>query len=281
MPPQHPRARRNKTRDRSDPLTLAVEARDENVLQMVDAALRSNQTMLVYQPVVLAAQPRTVAFCEGLVRILDATGRVIPAADFIGAIKDHELGRMIDCAALSRGLEALSLNPGLRLSINMSARSIGYRQWMQILDDGLQKDADVGHRLILEISEQSAMQMPEIVISFMDELQSRGISFAIDGFGAGPISLAQLNEFYFDIMKISAEFTRDIHKHPEIQHLVKGLVDLGRHFEMFTVAERVEDAKEARSLIDTGIDCMQGYYFGAPAAKPPKTQPPAAEQASA
>ena len=43
----------------------------------------------------------------------------------------------------------------------------------------------VAERLILEITESSAMVMPDIVAAFMDELQIRGVSFALDDFGAG------------------------------------------------------------------------------------------------
>jgi EAL domain-containing protein (putative c-di-GMP-specific phosphodiesterase class I) len=38
---------------------------------------------------------------------------------------------------------------------------------------------------------------------------------------------------------------------------------------MFTVAEAVETGAEAAMLTAMGIDCMQGYYFGAPTLLPP------------
>ena len=70
--------------------------------------------------------PKRAAFYEGLIRIMDPSGRIIPAADFIGAVETRELGRKIDCLALEMGLDTLAAEPGIRLSINMSARSIGY-----------------------------------------------------------------------------------------------------------------------------------------------------------
>ena len=36
----------------------------------------------------------------------------------------------------------------------------------------------------------------------------------------------------------------------------------------------VETADEAAFLIDIGIDCLQGYYFGAPTIAPPWRRPP-------
>ena len=99
-------------------------------------------------------------------------------------------GRRIDALALELGLRALSENPDLRLSINMSARSIGYPDWSETLDRGLSEDPTVAERLILEITEASAMVMPDIVSVFMDDLQIRGVSFALDDFGAGFTSIS-------------------------------------------------------------------------------------------
>jgi hypothetical protein len=55
---------------------------------------------------------------------------VIPAGEFIGAVETSELGRKLDCLSLEIGLRTLQEQPSLRLSINMSARSIGYPPWM-------------------------------------------------------------------------------------------------------------------------------------------------------
>jgi EAL domain-containing protein (putative c-di-GMP-specific phosphodiesterase class I) len=218
--------------------------------------------------VVQAARPDRPAFYEGLVRVLDQTGRVIPAADFIDVVETTETGREIDCLSLQMGLDTLTRNPGLRLSINMSARSIGYRRWLDVLNQGLIQNPTVGERLILEITESSAMLMPDVVRAFMDELQHQGITFAIDDFGAGYTSFRYLRDFYFDILKIDGQFIRGIHRDPDNQVLTQVLISIARQFEMFTVAEFVESPEDAAFLTTIGIDCMQGYLFGAPTTRP-------------
>lgn len=255
------------------PLSVAVAERDRDTLAFVADAAREGRVRLAFQPVVQARRPTHVAFYEGLARVLDRNGRTIPAKDFIDAVEGEETGRVLDCIALERGFEALAHFPDLRLSINVSARSIGYRRWIDTLDRGLATVPNVPGRLILEITEASAMLVPELVQVFMADLQARGVSFAMDDFGAGHTSFRYLKNFYFDILKLDGQFIRGIHEDPDNQVLVSALVSIGQHFDMFTVAESVETAREAAYLTSLGVDCLQGYRFGMPKLAP---QPPAA-----
>ena len=251
------------------PLSAAVSLRDRDIIGNVRRALERHEVLLAYQPVVFSAAHDRPAFYEGLVRILDETGRIIPAAEFMGAVETHEAGRLIDCAALELGLTALAKQPALRLSINMSARSIGFPRWTEVLDRGLAKDPTIAERLILEITESSAMVMPELVTVFMANLTRRGVTFALDDFGAGYTAFRYFKDFYFDILKIDGQFVRGIDADPNNQVLANALVSIGRHFDMLTIAESVETPAEAAFLAESGFDCMQGYIFGAPTAMPP------------
>lgn len=251
------------------PFDAATDARDAETVAMVRKALDERRALLAYQPVVQARLPGRPAFYEGFIRILDHDGRIIPARDFVPAAEATETGRRIDCLALDMGLAALAAEPGLRLSINMSARSIGYPAWLATLERGLRLDATVAERLILEITESSAIVMPELVSVFMAEMQARGICFALDDFGAGYTAFRYLKEFYFDIVKIDGQFIKGIAQSPENQVLTQALVSIARHFDMFTVAESVETAEDARYLVDIGVDCLQGYFFGVPSTEAP------------
>lgn len=254
---------------KDNPLDFAIRERDRNVLDMVSNALRRKQVLLAYQPVVVSNSQNKIAFYEGLIRVMDDTGRIIPARDFIEVVETDEMGRIIDCLALELGLATLTEEPGLRLSINMSARSIGYKRWQDTLEHGLKLDPTVAERLILEITETSAMLMPELVITFMAEMQAKSISFALDDFGAGYTAFRFLKSFYFDIVKIDGQFIKNIHADADNQVLTKALVSIAEQFEMFTVAECVESADDVAFLQSIGIDCLQGYYFGAPTTTPP------------
>lgn len=259
------RAKTNK----GNPLDYAVSTRDGGTLDMVKAAIAHKEVMLAYQPIVQSAPPHKVAFYEGLIRVLDETGRVIPAKDFMASVADTEAGRDLDCLALELGLRALNKNPGLRLSVNMSARSIGYRRWMRTLQNGIKRRSDTAERLILEISEPSAMQVPELVMDFMDELQTKGIAFALDDYASELTSFRYFKDFFFDILKIDGQFTSNISADRENQVLAGAMATIAHEFDIFTVASRVENQADAATLGQLGFHCLQGFLFGAPTVNPP------------
>jgi len=116
---------------------------------MVARAIARQDVLLAFQPVISPHQPQEPAFYEGLIRILDETGCIIPARHFIPVVETTDLGREIDCLALEMAFYSLGRDPSLRLAINMSARSITHPQWRQVLERGLAADLTAAERLVL------------------------------------------------------------------------------------------------------------------------------------
>lgn len=252
----------------ASPFNFAMQQRKQSAVDMVHRALDTGNAALAFQPIVSLQRSGRVAFYEGLIRMTDDQRRVIPAGDFMPLVEDTELGRQIDCRALSLGLRALKANPGIRLSINMSAKSIGYPRWTAILQKHIRNHPEAVERLILEITETSAMTVPELVINFMNDLQSQGVTFALDDFGAGFTSFRYLRDFSFDILKIDGQFVRDVTENADNQVLFSALLSIAHHFDMLSVAEMVESPGQAEWLARAGCDCVQGYLYGMPQAKP-------------
>lgn len=248
-----------------DPLVYAMASRDADTTALVRDAVSARRAQLAFHPVVTADDENLTAYHEGLVRLLDEEGRIIPAAHFIPLVEETALGRQIDCLALELALHELRQHDGLRLSVNLSARSIGDGEWRRILDRGLLDRSNLGDRLIFEISETSAMMLHENVIRFMEEMQPKGVGFALDGFGAGMTAFRHLKSFFFDLVKIDKSFVRGIDSDADNQVLTEALITVAHQFEMFAVADGVETEAEAAFLRSLGVDCLQGYHFGVPA----------------
>ena len=266
--------------DDESPFANAVARQKTGAIALVKHALLGGRATLAFQPVMAALNPRKTVFYEGLIRVPDENGRIIPARDFMPHVEETELGRQVDCAALEIGLHHLSLAPDLRISINLSARSIGYGKWNDILGRSLRRDPDIGNRLILEITESSTILLPDLVLSFMKDLRKRGITFALDDFGAGTTSFRYLRDFNFDIVKIDEQFVRIVATDPDNQVLIQALISIAEHFGMHTVAEAVENIIDSNWLAAHGIDCLQGYYWGAPTMTPPWIQPQNSDMSS-
>ena len=247
-----------------DPLKFAEASRDADVLKLVREALAAGRARLAVQPIVIANDISKLGFYEGLIRVMDDNGRIIPAAHFVPVVEDIDLGRQIDVASLQLAFRMLSLNPKMRLSINVSARSLGDSRWRRALNTGLQGQGALGERLILEITEGSAMFLHEVLMQFMEEMQPRGLGFALDGFGAGMTSFRHLKEFLFDIIKIDKSYARNVATNADNQVLCEALISLSDQFGMLTVVDGIESAADAQFLQTSGADFLQGYHFGVP-----------------
>ncbi|MBN8629737.1 MAG: EAL domain-containing protein [Rhodobacterales bacterium] len=252
----------------ASPLNAAIAVQDRETLDMVASALKDRRMRLAFQPVVYAADPTVIGFFEGFIRLLNLRDQVIPARDFMAAVEQRQIGREIDCAALQLGLMAMQRNPQIRVSVNMSARSVGYRPWIDILRRALQDSPRLGANLILEINETSALQVPDVLKPFMAEMREHGIVFALDDFGAGMTSLRLLQELRFEIAKIDGSLVKHVDRLPEGQAVARAAIALAQELGMYVVAEAVETEGEARWLREAGVGCLQGYLFGPPTVTP-------------
>ncbi|WP_368185016.1 EAL domain-containing protein [Aestuariibius sp. HNIBRBA575] len=251
-------------KEASNPLDYAMASRDKDVMSLVRNALAAERCKLAFQPVVRSDQRDQVAFYEGLIRVLDEGGRIIPAHQFMGSIEETEIGREIDTASLKAGFQMLRENPHIRLSVNISARSLADGKWRRTLESNLLQDETVGERLIVEINESSAMNLHEVVVRFMDELQPRGVAFALDDFGAGATSFRHLKDFFFDMVKIDRCFARGVEDSPDNQVLAEALMTVAHQFEMFAVSGGIESEAAAQFMMKIGMDCLQGFHIGIP-----------------
>ena len=122
----------------------------------------------------------------------------------------------------------------------------------------------IGQRLVIEITEQTALQNTDATHVFMEDMRQHGCIFALDDFGVGPAAFSQFREFSFEMVKIDGSFIKGLASNPDRQALVSALVGIAQHFDMLTVAEFVESDEQAFAAQSLGVDCLQGYLIGRP-----------------
>ena len=234
------------------------------IRSMVAHALAENRICLVYQPVVSCHAGRPVSFYEGLMRIRDTDGSLLPPGSYLPYVAGTALGTELDLAVLELAITKLEANPWLRLAINVAPTTTACADWMRRLRAAATKAPDIAYRLIVEITESSDLTRHDTARGFIEDLHRIGASVALDDFGAGPTSFRYFQEFRFDIVKIDGSYCRGLADNPHNMVLVKALVDIARHFEMLTVAEFIETECDSASVTALGVDCLQGYFTGRP-----------------
>lgn len=236
--------------------------------RMVMTALAEGRLVTAYQPVVRASAAGIVAFHECLVRIIDRNGAEIPAATFVPHVEATAAGRLLDREMLRQALEVLKANPRQRLSVNLSALTVGDLEWMEILRAAVEEQPQCGMLLVVEITETAMLELDARALDFLYEIRAMGCSIAIDDFGAGHSTISHLGKFRFDFLKLDGSLIRDAAARPEGAHMLGAIVSMAKHMDLVTVAEMVETEDEIDWLARLGIDCIQGYAIGKPTRVP-------------
>jgi diguanylate cyclase (GGDEF)-like protein len=238
--------------------------RDNIVMaEQVKAAVRDDRLRFAYQPIVDAATLEPVYY-ECLMRKIEPDGLVRPAATFMPAVEQLGLVRVVDRKALEIAIETLSRNPEVSLAINVSALTATDRAWLRGLMALMRGKPDVAARLIVEITETAVLEDIDECARFVLSLRDLGCRIALDDFGAGYTSIAQLKALAVNLIKIDGSFIRDLAASPENLTFVRTILDLARNLDLKTVAECVETEEVAELLTREGVDYMQGFAFGAP-----------------
>ena len=226
-------------------------------------ALNEHRMLLALQPIVRAGSRQPVYY-EALLRMRELDGSITPAGEFIEIAEQLGLVRLIDNRVLELCVKLLKGAPNLRLSLNVSGETASDPEWLNVLRGLTNGDEHLTQRMMVEITETSAIRDMDESISFVKSLKKLGCRMAIDDFGSGYSSFRNLRLLDFDMVKLDGSFIRDLPENPEDQVLVRALIDLAKNFSMETVAEWVTDEATAKLVEDAGVTYMQGFYLGEP-----------------
>ena len=118
--------------------------------------------------------------------------------------------------------------------------------------------------LVLELTERELIEPGETTHSLFRALRRMGVLFALDDFGTGHSSLAYLQKFHIDILKIDQSFIGRIGTDALAGHIVDNVIDLAKRLQMTIVAEGIETQTQVNYLAPYRLEFLQGYFFGKP-----------------
>ena len=210
---------------------------------------------MVYQPLVVLATERTIGV-EALARF---GGGGSPLAVFDEA---HELGlgRELEMKAVLCALDAFDEIPAsIRLNLNVSPATLVHGSFYDAVA-GVPPD-----RLVVEVTEHSAVADFEELRGVAQRLRRRGITLAIDDVGMGLSGLNRILEIRPDELKLDMSVVRDVDTDRVKQALIEGLWSFARKSGLRLIAEGIETSAELEALRVLGVELGQGSLLGRPA----------------
>lgn len=223
-----------------------------------------------FQPIVDMSNMRAVGF--------EVLNRPTAAPEFANAADLYrfasETNRMAELDRLCRELgiyrfaEATAENEKLRtmqvfLNIHPGVLSApGYHSQETL--DMLQEHGLSPHQIVLEITEQGAIQDYSQFEATMSCFNEKGFHIAIDDFGTGYNSLQSIVYVHPQVIKVDRSIVHNIHERERQQKLVRIILQYAREIGALLLAEGVETEAELRQLKQMGVDLAQGYFFGQP-----------------
>lgn len=151
------------------------------------------------------------------------------------------------------------------MAVNVSACQLARPDLVRLVDETLRETGADPMSLCLEITESVLMGDAEFYMEALMGLKELGVSIAVDDFGMGYSSLAYLQRFPVDILKVDRAFVSRLGQGDvQGQAIVGAVINLAHALDMTAVAEGVETAEQRQDLIDLGCNVAQGYFFGHP-----------------
>lgn len=239
--------------------------------ERINQALEQGLLQLHFQGV-YHAHDLTLTHLEALVRMIDPEkpDQLIMPGHFIAHAEKSGKIRDIDRWVIREVIALLARSEGVPpMAVNISGRSFDDPTLPQYISEQLARYGVAPQRLLVELTETSAVTDLHDAQRFIESLRLTGCPVCLDDFGTGFSSFAYLKHLNADVLKIDGLFIRNLHNDHDNQVFVKAIVDVARGMRKTTVAEFVENADILEMLKRFGVDMVQGYHLDMPKADHP------------
>lgn len=251
-------------------LSLVLTDEKSNAPRSIDVgavaqALRAGSIVPHYQPIVDVASGQAWGV-EALARWSDARHGLLPADQFVQLIEDHGLARRLTESIIHTALRDLASweqrDPGLILTVNVPPVAIDRVELPEELEQQIRAAGFKPERLVLEITERGVASNPIVLLEVATRCRLKGFGLAIDDFGKGEATLAQLKRLPFSFIKLDSHILASSQQDEMGMTILNSTIELGRRLGLKVIAEGIEDAATWRIAKDLRCDLAQGHYIG-------------------
>ncbi len=233
-------------------------------------AIREKSFEVYYQPIYSIAENRIVSL-EALVRLNDAEIGLVPPDEFIPlAERDGSIlhiGEQVLADACQFLAKHVLSNPsmGIRtIQVNVSMVQCLRKNLVETIVPIIQKYHIPPSMITLEITENTAVSTPDLMLRHMKALGDMGVKFTMDDYGSGNSNCTYLIQFPFEEIKIDKQIVWAAFDNPTarvvLENEIRTISGLGRSI----VVEGIETEEQSEMMKQFGVNYIQGYYYGRP-----------------
>jgi EAL domain-containing protein (putative c-di-GMP-specific phosphodiesterase class I) len=123
----------------------------------------------------------------------------------------------------------------------------------------------VAQRIVLEVTERASLASVTDIEARVERLRNLGFRIALDDLGAGYSGLSSFATLQPEVVKYDMSLVRGVDSSPTRRKVILSMTALFAEMDMEVVAEGVETVAERDTLVELGVDLLQGYLFAKPA----------------
>jgi EAL domain-containing protein (putative c-di-GMP-specific phosphodiesterase class I) len=155
------------------------------------------------------------------------------------------------------------VEPALQVSVNISQRGLAEADLVADVTHACTAAAFPPAQLILELTEGATLE-GRATASRLLELHERGVSVALDNFGAHAAPLSALRDLPVDIVKLDHSFVARMATSSTDATVARAVIDLSNTLGMITIADGIERADQLAALRELSCPAGQGYFLSRP-----------------
>lgn len=235
----------------------------QRIRDRVQVTLRGRVILTAFQPI-YELTGGTIIGVEALARFPSEDGK--GPEHWFNEAGTVGLGGELEFAALESALEAAGRLPsGLYVALNLSPETCLDPR----LPGFLEKAALADDRIVLELTENLAVDEYAPLTAALAPLRRRGLRIAVDDAGSGFASMRHILQLRPDIVKLDRTLIAGIDNDQARQALGRAMVEFASQIGATIVAEGIETREELAAVTRLGMNAGQGYFLGRPTIHPP------------
>lgn len=247
---------------------LKQKQREDAVEQAIAFAVKNESFEVYYQPI-YSVQKKKYTSAEALVRLKDeelgfiSPDEFIPLAERNGQIlKIGEIVFQKVCQMIQK--EQIWKTQLECIHVNLSVVQCMQEDLAENLFS-IMKQYKIPHSMInFEITETSAVNSGEKLMTTMKQFEEKGIHFSLDDYGTGYSNIANIMQHNYKIVKLDKSIVWAAQSNHQAFVSLKHMIAMIKELNMRILAEGIETKEQEELLEKMQCEYFQGYFFSKP-----------------